>query len=442
MGTAKFTVNRFFFYFKRQIWKEGAVSFREHPTHYCAQRLYMVFKGLFVENHWGYSAQLAFNTMMAIVPVFAVIFAIGRGFGFEEYIAQWCRTVFVSQPMVADAILTLAGSYIKYTQTGVIVGISLVFMLYSVISLFDNVETVFNGIWAVKKERSLGKAAVDYLSIIFLVPLAIVLFSGLGIFSSSLLDRLPEFQVITPLFKGTLGFAVQCAVITVFFTLMYVFVPNTKVRLPMVWFPALLAALCILGLQSVYIHYQILFSSYSLIYGSLAALPLFMLWMQLSWFICIGFAELGRANQELSDGHLGEDRRESHMERMRKSAVVLGLLVRRQQRGGGPCGAPELLRTTHYSHAQLLRSLTTLVDAHLVARTHGDDGEELYTLNHNTGQLTAGFMVSAILGRKKARRKTDNGLGIAAGAEREMEAILDEALKRLGEIPVADVPER
>lgn len=441
MGTAKFTVNRFFFYFKRQIWKEGAVSFREHPTHYCAQRLYMVFKGLFVENHWGYAAQLTFNTMMAIVPVFAVIFAIGRGFGFEEYIAQWCRTVFVSQPMVADAILTLAGSYIKYTQTGVIVGISLVFMLYSVISLFDNVETVFNGIWAVKKERSLGKAAVDYLSIIFLVPLAIVLFSGLSIFSSSLLDRLPEFQVVTPLFKGTLGFAVQCAVITVFFTLMYAFVPNTKVRLAMVWFPALLAALCLLGLQSVYIHYQILFSSYSLIYGSLAALPLFMLWMQLSWFICIGFAELGRANQELADGHLGEDRADSPVEKMRKSAVVLGLLVQRQQRGSGPCRAPELLRATHYSHAQLMRSLALLTEARLVARTHGDDGDEVYTLNHNAGQLTVGFMVSALLGKRGGKWLTAHDTGISAEAEREIAAILGDALKRLEDISVADLPE-
>lgn len=439
MSTSYFTLNRINYYFRRGIWNAGNVSFRQAPYVYLAQRLYMVFKGLFVENHWGYAAQLTFNTMMAIIPVFAVIFAVGRGFGFEEHVAEWCRRVFVGQPGVADAILSLAGSYIDYTHTGTVIGVSLVFMLYSVISLFNNIEGVFNGIWAVKKEREAGKALLDYVSVVFLVPLAIVLFSGLSVFFYSVLRQLPYYQLLAPLLRAAIGFALPLGMLTLFFTLLYMLVPNTRVRLSMVWFPALLAGLCIIGLQAVYLHYQVLFASYSIIYGSLAALPMLLLWMQLSWFICIGFAELGRANQELADGHLGEDRRDSPHETLRKCAVVLALLCRRQRRGAGPCPAGKLLSATHYSYAQLMRSLSILVEARLVARTHSADATEVYTLCRDAGSLGMGTVVAAIMGRPTAGHRAGNALQPNAGAERAMAAAVARCLRELDEVEASQL---
>ena len=430
------SVNKILYYFRRTIWEEGSVKFREHPLVYMAQRLYMVFKGLFVENHWGYAAQLTYNTMMAIIPVFAVIFAVGRGFGFEEYIAAWVHRVFASQPDVADAVLNLAGSYIQYTHTGTIIGVSLVFMLYSVISLFNNVEGVFNGIWAVKRERNWGKAAFDYVSIIFLVPMATILLSGLSVFFNSILGHLPDFQLLAPLLKAVIGFVVPLAVLTLFFTLIYTFVPNTKVRPSMVWFPALLAGLCIIGLQTAYVSYQLLFTSYSIIYGSLAALPLLLLWMQLSWFICIGFAELGRANQELSEGHLGEDRADSLLEKLRKSGIVLSLLCHRQRRGVGPCPMSELLALTHFSYAQVMRSLNMLVDAHLVARTFADDGTEVYTLNRDAGELGAGTLLRAVLGRKTPVKQSGNCVQLSPEVERQLEEMTREYLSAMDAVNV------
>lgn len=426
-----------FYYFRRAIWLRGSVRFRDNPRVYIAQRAYMVFKGLFVENHWGYAAQLTFNTMMAIIPVFAVIFAVGRGFGFEGYIADWCRRVFVSQPAVADAIMALARSYIGYTQTGVVIGVSLVMMLYSVISLFDNIENVFNGIWAVKKERSLVTAIIDYTAIVFLVPLVIVLLSGLSVFFYSVVGQLPHYQLLTPLVRTAVRLLLPLGMLTAFFTLMFAYLPNTRVRLSMVWFPALLAGLCIIGLQMVYVHFQVLFSSYNLIYGSLAALPLLLLWMQLSWFICIGFAELGRANQELADGHIGEDRRDSLRSRLRRACVVLSMLCRQQREGGGPMSQRRLLHLSHYSHAQLTDSLSMLIRAHLVARTHTEDGSEVYTLNHSADDLTMGMAVEALLGRR--RRLDDNRATIATPTDERLEAMLTRYLREMDEVRVEEV---
>ncbi|MDD2601978.1 MAG: YihY/virulence factor BrkB family protein [Prevotella sp.] len=424
-------------FFRRTIWRRGNVKFREDPLTFLAQRLYVVFQGLFVEKHWGYAAQLTFNTMMAIIPLFAVIFAVGRGFGFEAYITDWLRRVMVSQPQVADAILTLADSYIKYTHTGVVIGVSLVFMLYSVVSLFDNIESVFNGIWGVKKERNFAKAAVDYVSIIFLVPLVIILLSGLSVFFQSILGRIPDFQVLTPLLRGLIGLAVPLLLLTIFFTLMYTYLPNTRVRMRMVWFPALLAAITTAGLQAVYIHFQILFTSYSVIYGSLAALPLLMLWLQLSWFICIGFAELGRANQELADGHIGEDRRESLRERIRKSVVVAAVLADMQRKGSGPASLSGLIRQTRYSHAQTTRSLRMLVEARLVARTHREDDSDVYTLNRSASDLGVGRVIHALLGRLSPHLPDDPLLTMDIDTEQEMDVIFREIIKQLDHIPAS-----
>ena len=439
MADNAFSLNRIVYFLKRGIWEEGNVRFRDKPAVYIAQRLYLVGKGLFVDNHWGYAAQLTFNTMMAIIPVVAVIFAVGRGFGFEDYIDDSIRRMFASQPTVATAIMDLARSYIKYTHTGVIIGVSLVFMLYSVISLFNNVEGVFNGIWAVKKERSMATAFLDYVSIIFLVPLAIILLSGLSVFFYSILNYLPDFQVLTPLLKGIVRLALPLAVLTLFITLMYTFLPNTKVRVAMVWFPAMLAGACLIGLQAAYIHFQVLFASYSIIYGSLAALPLLMLWLQLSWFICIGFAELGRANQELADGHTGNDRADSLIEKLRKSAVVLSLLCRRQRLGYGPCSASTLLADTRYSHAQLMHSLDRLVRAHLVARTHDDSGADVYTLNRSGSELGTGTMLAALLGRKRVMGRDNGNLQPDEEVERQIREMLADYLSALDTIPVEHI---
>ncbi len=433
------TLRRYILYFRRTIWRDGSCTFREHPRRYLSQRLYLVFEGLFVDNHWDYAAQLTYNTMMAIIPVFAVIFAVGRGFGFEEWIADWCQRVFESQPQVAEAVVNLSDAYIKYAKTGYIIGISLVFMLYSVVSLFNNVEKVFNGIWGVKKERSLATAAIDYLSMMLLVPLAIILLSGLSVFFQGILRQLPTFQVLTPLVRTLLGLALPLALLTAFFTLMYAYLPNTRVRLRCVWFPALLAAVSISLLQQVYIHCQVVFTSYNVVYGSLAALPLLMLWLQLSWFICIGFAELGRANQELALGRRVYHRDDSLLEQLRHAGVVVALLCRRQQQGIGPATMADLQRVSRHSHAALVHSLRLLTRSHLVARTRRDDGQEVFTLSRDASALTAGETLRALMGRKGApapdgENAANRPASLSPAVEREIDRIMEMSFGELDKI--------
>lgn len=400
---------------RREMKDSRRIRAAEEPRAYLLQRLYMVYKELFVKRHWEFAAQLTFNTMMAIIPVFAVIFAVGRGFGFEESIAGWCREVFASQPQVGEAIVQLARQYIDYTHTGIIIGIGLLLMMWSVVSLFENVEEVFNNIWHVRIERSMGRKVVDYTAIIFLVPIVIIFYSGVMLFFHSVAGWLPEFQILTPAMRMLFGLALPMVLLWAFFLALYMVIPNTRVLFGQVWFPALLASLAITGLQAVYVHIQVLLTGYSIIYGSLAALPLFMIWLQASWYICIGFAELGHANQLLKLG-LHEDAAEpSVAARLMQCLVVLGVVCRRQQQGLSPATPGLIGRATGYSPGRVGACVGRLTAAGLVygvavgprgggrgpadAGLSGLDGAVLgYVPAGDTSGMTVGKALAALVG--------------------------------------------
>ena len=125
---------------------------------------------------------LTYSTLLAIVPILAVVFAIARGFGYNKYIEIWFRDALSSQPQVADIIVGFVNSYLVHTQRGIFLGVGLVFMLFTVIMLIRNIEETFNGIWQVKKPRSVFRTITDYTSMFLLMPIIIVVTSGISIF--------------------------------------------------------------------------------------------------------------------------------------------------------------------------------------------------------------------------------------------------------------------
>lgn len=396
MTTSSLRFLRFMDTCKAEMKDTRRVDFLKHPRAYLLQRLFMVYHNLFVKMHWGYAARLTFNTMMAIIPVFAIIFAVARGFGFEERIAAWCREVFAGQPQVAKTIVDLSTSYIDYTHTGLIIGIGLVFMIWSVVSLFENVEDVFNEIWGVRKDRSFGRKMVDYTAIVFLVPLVIVFYSGLTVFMYSIIDFLPQFQLLTPAMKLLLGFATPLFLLWVFFLLLYMVIPNTRVPFSHTWFPAFLGSLCIIILQNIYVHLQVVVTSYSIIYGSLAALPLFMIWLQASWYIAIGFAELSHANRNLKLGWDIDGKPYSIRDRMEHCLVVLGLICKRQKDEARPCRLRDLQRVTGYAYSHLTECLAWLEDTHFILNVRFKSGKNAYTPCCDTDTVTVGGVIDAL----------------------------------------------
>lgn len=324
------------------------------------------------------AAALTYSTLLALVPILAVVFGVARGFGYNKYIEVWFRELLGSQPQAADAIINFVNSYLVHTKSGVLLGVGLVLMLYTVLMLTLNVEKTFNAIWQVKHRRSLYRAVTDYLAMLLLVPVVIVLVSGLSIAGAMLLPYV---------------------LMAVVFMAMYMCVPNTKVRLQVVIVPGILAGVGMQALQLFYIHAQVLLSSYNAIYGSFAALPLFMLWVQLSWTICLFGVQLCYTNQNMDELSFRLQVADISPRYRRLLAIILmSRVCQRFADGKRPYTALDLRRLTNIPIRITQDLLYMLVRAGLLSENSADgkDQEPTYQPAMTLQKLTVGAMVERL----------------------------------------------
>ena len=315
------------------------------------------------------AAALTYSTLLAIVPIMAVVFAIARGFGYNKYIETWFREALSSQPQVAEAIIGFVNSYLVHTKSGIFLGIGLLFMLWTVIMLISNIEKAFNDIWQVSTPRSIFRTITDYMAMFLLAPIIIVVTSGISIMMATFANGIGETLIVGPTLRFFLRLLPYIIMSGVFIAL-YVFMPNTKVKIRSAIIPGILAGVAMQGLQLVYIHSQIWVTGYNAIYGSFAALPLFMLWVQ----------------------------NLSHRYRLLLSAYLMTLICRRFEEGKKPYTALELkletnipIRITH----DLLENLTRV---HLLSEMTNDEKgtEAVYQPAESTARLSVGMMIDRL----------------------------------------------
>lgn len=351
------------------------------------------------------AAALTYSTLLAIVPILAVVFAIARGFGYNKYIETWFREAFQSQPQAADVLIGFVNSYLVHTKSGVFLGVGLLFMLYTVLMLISNIEAAFNGIWQVKKQRSLFRTFTDYLAMLLLFPILIVLTSGISIFMATAVDLLPDLVLLGPVKRFLIALLPYALMSSVFIGL-YVFMPNTHVRVRNVIVPGILAGVAMQWLQLFYINSQIWVSSYNAIYGSFAALPLFMLWVQISWTICLFGAELCYTNQNLEYYDYNTKTSDiSHRYRMMMCAMMMSCICKRFDKGLKPYSAMELREETNIPIRIVNDLLYSLIDAQLVMEVSSDEkGEQpKYVPAESVENLSVGIMIDRLESQGKWR---------------------------------------
>lgn len=262
-------------------------------------KLYLTIRFFTEKRVMAQASALTYSTLLAIVPILAVVFAIARGFGYNKYIEMWFREVLASQPQVADVIVSFVNSYLIHTRSGVFLGVGLIFMLYTVLMLVNNVEETFNQIWQVNNSRPIIRSFVNYLAMFFLLPIIIVISTGFSIFMETVADKMDDFVILEPIVHKLFSFF-PYMLMSLIFIVIYVYLPNTKVRFSCAIVPGILAGIAMHLLQIAYINSQVWVTGYNAIYGSFAALPLFMLWLQISWAICLFGAQLTYTNQNLN----------------------------------------------------------------------------------------------------------------------------------------------
>ncbi len=283
----------------------------------------------------GTAVNLTYSTLLAFVPIMAVVFAIARGFGYSMYIEDWFRESLASQPDAANTIIGFVNSYLVHTKKGVFLGIGLLFMLFTVLMLISNIELAFNDIWQVKRQRSVFRTVTDYVTLLFFVPIVIVISSGLSIVVATINHHLSNVTVIGPLMSFIIEFT-PYLLWSVAFTALYVFMPNTKVHLRSAIVPGIIAGVCMQAFQMIYINSQLWISNYNAIYGSFAIIPFFLLWLQTSWIICLAGAELSYCRQNSDDFFANSFQELSFQEKEEFSWEIIQLISQNFREGNTP----------------------------------------------------------------------------------------------------------
>lgn len=216
----------------------------------------------------------------------------------------------------------------------------------------------------------------DYFSILLLLPLLIVLSSGLTIFMSTMVKNMEDFVLLAPLMKFTVRL-IPFILTWAMFTGLFVFMPNTKVKLKYAIIPGIIAGTAFQAFQYLYIGSQIWVSRYNAIYGSFAAIPMFLLWAQISWGICLYGAELCYVAQNLRNYSFSKET--ANISRRYHDflcILIMSLICKRFETEEAPYTA-ETLSDEHKIPIRLTKKiLYELQDMHMIYETAMDGDDE------------------------------------------------------------------
>ncbi len=260
------------------------VSVREFNSDQCALR----------------ASALTFYSLLSIVPVFAMAFGIAKGFGLDKILREKLMENAGAQQEIIGKIVEFSENFLQNTKGGVIAGIGLALLFWTIIQVLSSIEESFNHIWGIKKQRTLTQKFTDYLSLMLIAPVFFVIASSTTVFIVSQLKMITEKIAILGVFGPVLFLALKLLPLVIFaglLTYLYMFLPNGKIQLRSAFIGGLVAGVIYQFVQWAYIRFQIGASSAGAIYGTFAALPLFLTWLQLSWRIVLYGAELAFADQ-------------------------------------------------------------------------------------------------------------------------------------------------
>lgn len=257
--------------------------------------LVLVVRNFLEHNSLLRASALSFTTLLSIVPLLALAFAVLKGLGVQNSLEPLIlRRFTVGSGEVVDKIIT----YINNTKMGSVGAIGLVFLVVTVVSLLGNIEEAFNDIWGVEGHRSLYRRFSDYLSVVVSGPLLVL--AAISITTSMQSQSVVQW-ILQQSYVGDLLLlvfqVVPYLIIWIAFFSLYIFMPNTKVRLKSALFGGILAGTIWQLAQWGFIHFQVGVAKYNAIYGTLAALPVFMAWVYTSWVIVLFGVEVVAAHQ-------------------------------------------------------------------------------------------------------------------------------------------------
>jgi membrane protein len=344
------------------------------------------------------ASALTFSTLLAIVPLLALILGVAKGFDMADDIKQMLIQILPGQTEAITYGFEFADNYLAHTKTSVIMGLGVALLLWVIISLIGNIETVFNQIWQQKRSRTTVRKFTDYLSIMIVVPMIIFISSGLQIFIQTYVKTGALDETMSHTVMLLLKLA-PYVLSTLMFTGAYIIIPNTKVKFTKALVAGAIAGCGFQIFQMLYISGQIWVSKYNAIYGSFAALPLLLLWVQMSWIICLYGAELAYASQNIQNFDFEKDT--EHISRRYYdflTVIVAAVIYSRFKRGQEVISTEEIagyLRLPSKLTGKIVSRLEELdIIRDTIDRTNRD--HHFWTPGMDINQLSVGRLMDII----------------------------------------------
>lgn len=265
-------------------------------------KVMMITIKTFANERIGFQAvALSFFSTMSVVPFIAILFAITGGLGLESHLKEMLYDNFQNSQQTIDIVIGFADNIITSAKSGVMGLFSALIFFYIVIALMLNVEKVFNNVWMVEKSRNIFKRLSFVIGMLLLSPFVIMIFMASSFAYSQFIDFLGIDWEIYGILKKILMWLIFAIVVTFVFSAMYKFIPNAAVKYGTALRAAVPAAIAFTIIQYGYIETQVFVTRLSAVFGAFAAVPLFMAWINIGWFIILIGAQLSYAFQNVNN---------------------------------------------------------------------------------------------------------------------------------------------
>jgi membrane protein len=361
----------------------------------------MTVKGYMRDNCALRASALTFYSLLSIVPVVALAFGISKGFGLEQRLESQLHQRFAGQDEVITRVIDFARSLLENTKGGLIAGIGVLLLIWSAVKVLNHIEATLNHIWKVQARSPIRKFT-DFLSIMIISPLLVVVSSSVNVYITAeitaLTARLALLQAASPVIFLLLKL-LPFGLIWLLFILIYLVMPNTQVRFSSALIAGIIAGSVYQVLQGVYISAQVLVSKTNAIYGSFAALPFFLMWLQLSWMIVLLGAEVAYAHQHVRHFSMAADyRRISTDIRRRYTLHILRLVIGRFQKGLRPLTVDQISKALKLPYLLVSQSIGDLQAGQLVSavRTEKNNGQPAYQPARDINGISVGSVWEAL----------------------------------------------
>jgi membrane protein len=295
---------RIFHFLTVGIWHLSLDSLPKTSSKFIRQLRILVlsFRGFKEDECRMRASALTYYSLMSLVPVAAMAFAIAKGFGFEETLKERITEALQGNEELMNKLLGFMDTLIEEARGGIIAGVGFIVLIWAIMEMFSHIEESFNEIWEQKEARSFSRKFSDYLSMLLIAPILILLSSSTTVFVSagisSLSHTFPLLGYVSPILTLLMQL-MPFVIVWTLFTIIYLVMPNTKVKFRAALLGGVVAGTVFQFTQMGYFIIQIELIDINAVYGSFAALPLLFLWLRISWILLLYGAEVSYAQQNV-----------------------------------------------------------------------------------------------------------------------------------------------